>query len=152
MIPKNIQEIPINLTNIEIISNKTQAFMLIAIIEFLSFQRNQIPFVYETYKYMVNKFRKNYECVDEADWNNHILDKKRNSAIETLDSLTDITKNILTEFSQNHNIINEAMIIFGASIFSPKEAFIVKLPEVTKNHFHDNHSSSTPLTIKKMIM
>lgn len=150
MVPKNIQEIPINLKNIEIISNKTQAFMLIAIIEFLSFQRNQIPFVYETYKYMVNKLRKNDKICDEEDWNNHMLEKKRSSAIDTLDSLTDVSKNILIEFSRNQ--ISEAMILFGSSVFSPKESFIVKLPEITKNHFHDNHAASTPVTIKKMIM
>lgn len=150
MVPKNIQEIPINVKNIEIISNKTQAFMLIAIIEFLSFQRNQIPFVYETYKYMVNQIRKKDEILVEDDWNNHMLEMKRNSAIDTLDSLADISKNILLEFSRNE--VSEAMILFGSSIFAPKEAFTVKLPEITKNHFHDNHSASTPMTIKKMIM
>lgn len=150
MVPKNVKEIPINLKNIEIISNKTQAFMLIAIIEFLSFQRNQIPFVYETFKYMVNKIRKNNEFVVEDNWNNQMLEMKRNSAIETLDSLADISKNILIEFSRNE--ISEAMILFGSSIFAPKEAFTVKLPEITKNHYHDNHSASTPVTIKNMIM
>lgn len=45
----------------------------------------------------------------------------------------------------------QAIIMFGATPFTAKEAFFINLPFVTRNHFAANHLDSTETISRKVI-
>lgn len=47
---------------------------------------------------------------------------------------------------------SQGIIIFGATIFTAKEAFVINLPDTSKNHLPENHLDSVPIVIRKVIM
>lgn len=47
--------------------------------------------------------------------------------------------------------IDQAIIMFGATPFTTKEAFFVHLPTVTRNHFAANHPDAAETICRKVI-
>lgn len=41
------------------------------------------------------------------------------------------------EFTKNN--VNEMIVLMGSTVLTPSEIFIFKFPDITKNHFHENH-------------
>lgn len=74
----------INLDNV-IVTYKTSARVLLSIIEFLSYNRNQIPLVYETFNHMVHNLEKhpNDEGDSEIGVNDLAVERQREIAIRT---------------------------------------------------------------------
>lgn len=76
----------------EVITYKTLTRILQSVIEFLSYNRNQIPFVYETFNHMVNGF-KNKKIEDiEMNMTNIALERQRNLAIQIRNKFEDLSK------------------------------------------------------------
>lgn len=83
--------VDIKLTD-EVITYKTLTRILQSIIEFLSYNRNQIPFVYETFNHMVNGFKNKTLEDNEMNMTNITLERQRNLAVETRNKFEDISK------------------------------------------------------------
>lgn len=69
-----------------VITHGTCARLVVAIFECLAFHRNQIPFVFETFKHMVNRMRAAVESEELLSWNDYQFQRQKSLAIETLDS------------------------------------------------------------------
>lgn len=50
-----------------------------------------------------------------------------------------------------NNEIAQAIVMFGATTFTSKEAFIVNLPSISKNHFAANHPHSSDVISRKVL-
>lgn len=48
--------------------------------------------------------------------------------------------------------IEQAVVVFGATIFTAKEAFVINLPAISKKHFVENHPESSQAITRKVIM
>lgn len=82
-LPEKYTSAPIDIEfNASVVTSNTVASLFTAILDLLLFQRNQIPFVYHTFKYMVEKF----DALDgeEVEWQNHLVDRQRKLAAKTL--------------------------------------------------------------------
>lgn len=83
-----IVDIPIEC---RIVTAQTVSSMVAAIVDLLMFQRKQIPLVYQTFSYMVEKLRPLLEdgATDEADdgWDAFLIERERRLALATLDSI-----------------------------------------------------------------
>lgn len=47
--------------------------------------------------------------------------------------------------------IEQAIIVFGPTTFTAKEAFFINFPSVSTDHYADNHTDSSQIT-RKVIM
>lgn len=148
---KQSANVDINLEN-TVVTYKTAAQILMSIIQFLLFNRNQIPFVYETYSQMVTNLEKS-RATNEADKTvitNYAVERQRDKAIETYQQLKEISDLVLQVFRNGE--IKEAVIAFGATTFTAKEAFVVKFPRISANHTVENHSNSSQTIIRNVIL
>lgn len=50
------------------------------------------------------------------------------------------------------NKCDQVLILFGATSHTPKEAFLIRLPAITQNHYAHNHNSSDLATVKAITM
>lgn len=48
--------------------------------------------------------------------------------------------------------MEQAAIVFGATIFTAKEAFVINLPSIAKHHLPENHLDSLQTITRKVIM
>lgn len=171
--------VDINLDN-DFVTNKTAANMLLSIAKFLLFNRNQIPFVYETFHYMIKKLEtaKSMQNGDSSSHSsfvrNYAMERQRDIAIQTYRKFNEMSNvsvqwqplielalfiPTITSFFSLQAILNsfdkyeieQATILFGATPFTAKEAFIVNLPNVAKNHFASNHPNSMETISRKVI-
>lgn len=90
-------------TNVDInlgsdfVTNETAVNMLLSIAKFLLFNRNQIPFVYETFYYMTKKLEtaKSMQNGENAICNSFVrsytMDRQRDIAIQTYRKFNEIT-------------------------------------------------------------
>lgn len=169
-------------TNVDIdlgddfVTQKSAASLLLSIAKFLLFNRNQIPFVYETFHFMTKKLESARSTCDENGVSNtfvknYAIERQRDIAIQTYRKFNEISdvswmkfiafhcwltywkrlilKVILESFEKNE--MEQAIIIFGATTFTSKEAFIVNLPTVSRNHYAANHPNSTEKITRKVI-
>lgn len=138
----------------DVITHHTTARILTAIIDHLAYHRRQIPFVYNTFKFMVDKFQRASELSDDAapsdDLNHFHVDRERTLAFETLEQLSQMRSRILTQMESVE--IEQALIVFGATSVTPKEAYLVELPAVTDNHFAKNHVASDQTIVRRINM
>lgn len=169
--------VDINLGN-DFVTNKSAVNVLLSIAKFLLFNRNQIPFVYETFHFMTKKLEKaksmqnGQNAICDSFVRSYAMERQRDIAIQThrkFSEVSDVSSftwgrspfNLLNLFfilpfqalihSFDENDIDQAIIMFGATPFTSKEAFFVNLPSVTKNHFVANHPNSTDTICRKVI-
>uniref|UniRef100_A0A182PKF0 Uncharacterized protein n=1 Tax=Anopheles epiroticus TaxID=199890 RepID=A0A182PKF0_9DIPT len=120
------------------------------IVELLLYNRTQIPFPYPTFRAMVKKL----ETVELAeDIHQSVaevrIQKQREKAqhmIKNVETLFDTLEKILID----HPAIGELMIVFGKTIYTAKEAFVVIMPTIDKNHFGTNHQRSLEKMLRKI--
>lgn len=158
-----------------IVTYKTSCRLLLSIIEFLSFNRNQIPMVYETFNHMVvnleNRKAHGTDSIETA-VKDFAVERQRELAISTSRKFRDIGdvrivclifyRSIVNsiQFSSpqilissfKYHVIEECMIIFGATPYTAKEAFVVNLPAINKNHFPENHLTTLRQTTQKVLL
>ncbi|XP_049295617.1 uncharacterized protein LOC125770256 [Anopheles funestus] len=117
--------------------------ILRTIFELLLYNRKQIPFPYQTFRMMVKNV--NTDDVDASSVADVQANKQREKAqhvIHCIEMVLDTIDKILW----NHPA-SELMILFGKTIYTVKEAFVIKLPSVDANHFGENHQR----TLERML-
>lgn len=87
----------------EVITHRTLTRMLLSVIEFLSYNRNQIPFVYETFNHLVNGFVNSASQVKSNELNitTIAMNRQRSLAIKIRDEFEEIAKVKPSAFSRN---------------------------------------------------
>lgn len=78
----------LNLEN-TIITHETAAIISVSILDFLLFNRNQIPFVYEMFENMVNMLEK-LKPTNTVDVRNYAIERQRDVAISTRNKINEI--------------------------------------------------------------
>lgn len=119
------------------------------IVELLLYNRTQIPFPYTTFRAMVKKL----ESAEPTDATHSVaelrIQKQREKAqhvVQCVEMLFDTIEKILS----NHPPIGELMIVFGKTIYTAKEAFIITLPAIDRNHIGENHQRSLEKVLRKL--
>lgn len=143
---RNIKLIDVNF-DVSVITRETTAKMLSAIAEFLAFNRNQIPFVYQTFQFMVEKVMK---LEPSDDWNNFHIEHQRAVAQSTLQYFNLLRKRIMNTLSSIE--IAQALFVFGSTSTTPKEAFIIKFPPINDNHYAKNHLDSDMCLVRNITL
>lgn len=142
---KNIKLIDVNF-DVSVITRETTAKMLSAIAEFLAFNRNQIPFVYQTFQFMVERMK----VEPSEEWNNFHIEHQRALAQSTLQYFNLLRKRIINTLSSVE--IALALFVFGSTSTTPKEAFIIKFPSINDNHYAKNHIDSDSCLVRNITL
>lgn len=90
-LPRKYSKSPIDIEfTASIVTSTTVGSLFAAILDLLLFHRNQIPFVYNTFKYMVEKF----EALDgeDVEWQHYLVDRERKLASKTLHNVKMLKK------------------------------------------------------------
>lgn len=143
---KNIKLIDVNFAHV-IVTRETTAKILTAIAEFLAFHKNQIPFVYQTFQFMVERLM-TFHSSD--DWNNFHIEQQRAIAQSTLQYFKLLRKRIMNTLSSVE--IAQALFVFGSTSTTPKEAFIIKFPSISGNHYAKNHIDSDMSLVRNITL
>lgn len=74
-----------------VITAQTVSSIVSTVLDLLLFQRKQIPLVYQTFKFMVEKFPAEQTegdgGGDSGDWNDYQVERVRQEALQTLNSI-----------------------------------------------------------------
>ncbi|KAJ6632728.1 hypothetical protein Bhyg_17218 [Pseudolycoriella hygida] len=137
--------------NTPVITSKAAGIILRSVIEFLAFYKKQIPFPYDTFKLMTNKIQKQ---VSEEDFSDDLLhmqiERHKLLAINTFNDLRNLLENVTNQLDQIE--CNQALVLFGATSQTPKEAFLINIPPITKYHHAVNHQDSITRIAKSITM
>ncbi|KAG4067272.1 hypothetical protein HA402_000263 [Bradysia odoriphaga] len=124
-----------------VITHQAAGIILRTVIEFLAFYKKQIPFPYDMFKLMTGKIRKQISNDSSSDdWLQMQIERQQALAIETFDNLNVMLESITNQLEKME--LNQAVILFGATSLTPKEAFLINIPPITKNHHYINHQES----------
>ncbi|XP_062562519.1 uncharacterized protein LOC134226022 [Armigeres subalbatus] len=132
---------------LEVNTEESCSRMLQTIIQVLLFQRSQIPFCYEVFKTIVNKLKVDMTAEDPLKWANYQLEKQRDLAIEMLHNIQILFKK-LTEIVRHSEHDIQAMLLFGSTLYTVKEAFIINIPIVDRKHYPQNHRQGLDAAMK----
>lgn len=86
------KQIAINIDSLAV-SRKTAAQITLSIIEFLLFNRNQIPFVFEKFQYMIKRLQEDTKAPDSDKISSALtysIERHRNLAAETYKKIVEI--------------------------------------------------------------
>ncbi|XP_061391764.1 uncharacterized protein LOC133327215 [Musca vetustissima] len=128
---------------VDVLTTGTVAEVVNAVLESLLYQRNQIPFVYKTYRYYVNKWtddeekHKDMEAMDSV--TNFQVQRQRNLAKSTKDSICAMRETIAETFERT--AIKSIRFLFGGTSFTPKESYTIHIPtkNVSTSHAWQQH-------------
>ncbi|XP_058066790.1 uncharacterized protein LOC131216343 [Anopheles bellator] len=134
------------------VTQQCAARIVRTIVELLLYHREQIPFTYGAFRTMVKNFRTNEgdESTEHGMQKIH-LRKQQNQAEQMVQSVDNLFEMIDDCFEQNPTV-QEAMIIFGTTIFTAKEAFVVRLPPIDRNHHGYNHRHALEQHLRQIAM
>uniref|UniRef100_A0A182WDX2 MAD2L1-binding protein n=1 Tax=Anopheles minimus TaxID=112268 RepID=A0A182WDX2_9DIPT len=105
--------------------------ILCTIFELLLYNRMQLPFPYSTFRMMVNKLvTADAEVNSVADMDSK---RQREKAQHVVNSVE-----MVCEMLSKHPV-NELMILFGKTIYTAKEAFVITIPSADATHLGRNH-------------
>ncbi|XP_065372061.1 uncharacterized protein LOC135963938 [Calliphora vicina] len=129
---------------VDVLTAGTTAEVVNAILESLLYQRNQIPFVYKTYRYYVNKWLEQegkQSILDNEGYGVHSfqVQRKKQQATTTKEAISSMRETIKNTFE--NKCVKSLRFLFGSTIFTAKEAYTVHVPteNMAINHFHDHH-------------
>lgn len=98
--PKNVE---LQLQDVTVLTAGIAAEIVNGILDFLLFHRSQIPFVYKTYKYYVEKWDENEKTNSKESFQDYQIQKQRSLAKETKEAISNmrevISEIILKYFS-----------------------------------------------------
>lgn len=147
------------------------------IVELLLYNRTQIPFPYTTFRAMVKKLESADPTDATHSVAELRIQKQREKAqhvVQCVEMLFDVSikarsrgqtssphSNTLDlhpffcfqtieKILSNHPPIGELMIVFGKTIYTAKEAFIITLPAIDRNHIGENHQRSLEKVLRKL--
>ncbi|XP_017040068.1 uncharacterized protein LOC108087272 [Drosophila ficusphila] len=137
---QNVKNIDIKLENIEVLTTGTAAEFVNGILDFLLYQRRQIPFVYKTYKYYVEKWFDAEESTDQKSYAQYQLDLQRLKAKATKESISDMRELIRQAFRTS--CVKSLRFLFGSNTFLPSEAYTLHIPHnsISRDHFCEHHA------------
>ncbi|XP_055904062.1 uncharacterized protein LOC129939904 [Eupeodes corollae] len=131
----------------DVVTGETAAHIVTAILEFLLYQRNQIPFVYKTFKYLISKWKSN-ENNDEVPANFQV-ERQKDVARQTMDCIKLMGQVISKGFQQSN--ISRVRFIFGSSASLPKEVYTIMMPQISRIHSYEHHKLETTVLNKALI-
>ncbi|XP_046401489.1 MAD2L1-binding protein-like [Ischnura elegans] len=111
--------------------------IVIEIIKYLAYQKQQIPYPFEQLKLLVNK--KKTDVGGGVNTTNKSLSSARyhSKAAEAVETLESIFQNIEAEFmisSQGGcNGVEEVVVLFGPTPVTPKDVFRIQIPEIRRD-------------------
>ncbi|XP_035897949.1 uncharacterized protein LOC118505779 [Anopheles stephensi] len=110
--------------------------ILRTIFELLLYNRRQIPFPYATFRMMVKKqdTADGANTSSVADVHAQKQREKAQHVVKCAEHILETLERILADHSAG-----ELMVLFGKTIYTAKEAFVIKMPTVDANHFGANH-------------
>lgn len=134
--------------SVDVVTGETCSRIVQLVIEVLLYQRNQIPFCYDTFRTIVAKFDKRQETDEDSDWKDYQLVKQRDAAIDALARIKQLFRELPAVTSQGSSV----MLLFGSTVYTAKEAFQVNLPPVNPNHHPDIHRPTLETALKQVAM
>ncbi|EDW83062.1 uncharacterized protein Dwil_GK22653 [Drosophila willistoni] len=114
--------------NLEILTAATAAEFVNGIFDYLLYQRRQIPFVYKTYKYFIEKWSEEQDETQKS-FAHHQLKLHRSKATATKESISAIRELIRQAF--RISVVKKCRFLFGNSIFMPTESYTLHIPHST---------------------
>ncbi|EDV53944.1 uncharacterized protein LOC6555206 [Drosophila erecta] len=140
---QNIKNVEIRLDNIEVLTSGATAEFVNGILDFLLYQRRQIPFVYKTYKYYVDKWSdadKSGESEAQESFAHYQRNQQRSKAKATKKSISDMREIIRQAFGSSK--VKSLRFLFGNNTFMPSEAYTLHIPHdsISRDHYCDHHA------------
>uniref|UniRef100_A0A1A9W5Q8 Uncharacterized protein n=1 Tax=Glossina brevipalpis TaxID=37001 RepID=A0A1A9W5Q8_9MUSC len=119
---------------VDVLTSDALAEVINSILESLLYQRNQIPFVYKTYRHYVQNWSK-----EENDDEDLLLQRQKENATMTKNSISAMKELIRSTFK--NKLIKSLRFLFGSTTYTPKEAYTIHLPieTISNDHFHKQH-------------
>ncbi|XP_052852474.1 uncharacterized protein LOC128262330 [Drosophila gunungcola] len=138
---QNVKNINLKLDNVEVLTTGTAAEFVNGILDFLLYQRRQIPFVYKTYKYYVDKWSDADEMRESTESFAHYqLNQQRSKATATKNSISDMRELIRQAFRTSE--VKSLRFLFGNNTFLPSEAYTLHIPHdsISRDHYCEHHA------------
>lgn len=135
--------------NLDVNTEESGSRALQTIIQVLLFQRSQIPFCYEIFQTIVNKLKTELAGIDSSKWKNYQLAKQREVAISLLGDIQALFKEV-TEIVKRSDHDIRAMVLFGSTLYTAKEAFIINIPMADKRHYPQHHRQRLEPALKHL--
>ncbi|KAH8268087.1 hypothetical protein KR018_012672 [Drosophila ironensis] len=156
---KNIKNVDLQLGHIDVLTSGTAAEFVNGILDFLLYQRQQIPFVYKTYKFIVEGWSDKEEAREQGSFKDYQLNQQRSKAKATKEAISDmrevmswIPANIYI-FTTRHSLqvirqafktsqVKSLRFLFGHNTFMPSEAYTLHIPHasISRHHFGEHHA------------
>ncbi|CAO1430355.1 unnamed protein product [Diamesa serratosioi] len=102
-------------------TNEIVKKLLLSLLDYVLHSRQQIPFNFEIFSAFVKRLNKNEDVNRNMNWK---LVKQHQNAKETHDKIWGLKKVI-----EEIEVPVQVFILLGASIFSPKESYLINLPQ-----------------------
>lgn len=131
---KKQPETCISVTLDEPLTSDSCTKLIMELIKYILYQKEQIPFSCDTLTQLQSRFKP--------------TDKNANSTKNLFTTLRNISENITSEFHNKGCEVREVVVIIGATMVSPKLCVRVELPSEILNsqrHMESQHSSRKPL-------
>ncbi|XP_052889941.1 uncharacterized protein LOC128298235 [Anopheles moucheti] len=120
--------------------------ILRTIFELLLYNRSQIPFPYSTFRMLAKKL--DADSVDLDSVAGVQVNRQREKVQHVIDC-AELVLETLEKILSKHPV-SELMILLGKTVYTAKEAFIVKLPSADVNHFGKNHQRKCEQILQKI--
>ncbi|XP_055529897.1 uncharacterized protein LOC129721405 [Wyeomyia smithii] len=138
--------------NIEVNTEESCARMVQTVLEILLFQRNQIPFCYDVLKTLVRRISSTTNKNDQlSEWSTYQFSKQLATVQKAAEAI-EILFQQLTLAVQKSKPDSQFMILFGPTIYTAKEAFVINIPEINTNHYPQYHRHSMETMLKQLAM
>lgn len=130
------REIKIAVTEL-ILTPLTCASIINEILKQLIYQKSQIPYSYSWVKSAISRRKTEPNKLKVS---TDITVQRHHDIVSTaFNALENIMQNIKSEFKDNEQDIKQVCILFGSTIYTAKEAYIIEIPQLAKNHLEENH-------------
>ncbi|XP_018571000.1 MAD2L1-binding protein [Anoplophora glabripennis] len=131
----------INVKISDVFTPVTCALLINEILQGLLYQKSQIPYPYNWLKSVVDKKRGISTSEGTARKVNFNAANHFRVVSSAYDTLENIMKGIIKEFSERNDFIKEVVFVFGATPVCPKEIYSIKIPSLAKGHLERNHTN-----------
>ncbi|XP_049539256.1 uncharacterized protein LOC125953618 [Anopheles darlingi] len=121
-----------------VVTKACAAQLVRSIIEFLLYDRGQIPLPYASFRELVKSLTLPVEDDLPVRGADIKLRKERELAKQTVSTVDNLFETI-TKYVEHSPDIREVLILLGSTIYTAKEAFHVRMPDIDVNHHGINH-------------
>ncbi|XP_058833331.1 uncharacterized protein LOC131691147 [Topomyia yanbarensis] len=150
---KNTEVPTVDITlNLDVNTYETCSRMVQTVIEVLLFQRNQIPFCFQVFRMIVKKISNGSEDNGEpSEWNNYQLNKQRETASKSLETVNQLFEELSTAIQQSRQKF-QFLVLFGSTVYTAKEAFVINVPGINRNHYPQYHRNALEGSLNQLKM